>query len=48
MADSTKNETAVEEEMRPRAANEALRKLWTTQTLGIAIGWFVVPIANLG
>ncbi|KIL92195.1 hypothetical protein FAVG1_04603 [Fusarium avenaceum] len=38
MADSTKNETAVEEEPRPRAANEALRKLWTTQTLGIAIG----------
>jgi hypothetical protein len=48
MAGSTKNETAVEEETRPRAANEALRKLWTTQTLGIAIGWFVLFIVSLG
>lgn len=41
MVDETSqgHEAAADEVERPRSANEAVRKLWTTKTLGIAIGW---------
>ncbi|KAJ4250954.1 hypothetical protein NW762_011604 [Fusarium torreyae] len=45
MADDSNrnNETAVEEgAAQPRAATEAFRKLWTTRTVGIAIGCLLV------
>ena len=41
MAEEATRDAEAAEVERPRSANEALRKLWTTKTLGIAIGWSV-------